>query len=133
MKLPTPQQTDNPITWGRSRLLRWPTLCLWSVFLSNKCTSYLSLCLSLNSFCDETSRTGASLSSETRYATSVKRRWVQVPICIARFQYQSSLSLPYKDMERRWPHASQEGRSHWKLNAARTLILDFPATRTVRK
>ena len=33
----------------------------------NKSTSYLSLCLSLNSFCDETSRTWASLGSESRY------------------------------------------------------------------
>ena len=31
----------------------------------NKPTSYLSLCLSLNFFCDETSRTGASLGPET--------------------------------------------------------------------
>ena len=34
---------------------------------ANKCTSYLSLCLSLNSFCDETSRTWASLGPKTRY------------------------------------------------------------------
>ena len=33
----------------------------------NKSTPYLSLCLSLNSFCDETSRTWASLGPETRY------------------------------------------------------------------
>ena len=33
----------------------------------NKSTSYLSLCLSLNSFCDKTSRTCAPLGPETRY------------------------------------------------------------------
>ena len=33
----------------------------------SKSISYLSLCLSLNSFCDETSRTWASLCPETRY------------------------------------------------------------------
>ena len=33
----------------------------------NKSISHLSLCLSLNSFCDETSRTWASLGPETRY------------------------------------------------------------------
>ena len=33
----------------------------------HKSTSYLSLYLSLNSFCDETSRTWASLGPETRY------------------------------------------------------------------
>ena len=37
------------------------SLCL------NKSTPYLSLCLSLNSFCDETSRTWASLGPETRH------------------------------------------------------------------
>ena len=33
----------------------------------NKSTSYLSHCLSLNSFCNEASRTRASLGSENRY------------------------------------------------------------------
>ena len=34
MKVPTPIKIDNPITWCLecfSCLLRWPTLCLWSV------------------------------------------------------------------------------------------------------
>ena len=75
MKLPTPIKTDNPIPWGRSRLLRWPTLCLWSVLLS-KSTAYPSLCLSLNSFCHDTSRTWVSLSPETRCVISVGRPWV---------------------------------------------------------
>ena len=38
-------------------------------FSLNKSTSYLSLCLSLNSFCIETSRTWASLSLETKCET----------------------------------------------------------------
>ena len=38
----------------------------FSLYL-NKCTSYLSLCLLLNSFCDKTSRTWASLDPEARY------------------------------------------------------------------
>ena len=38
----------------------------FSLYL-NKSTSYLSLCLSLNSFCNETSRNWASLGPETRY------------------------------------------------------------------
>ena len=38
----------------------------FSLYL-NKSTSYLSFCLPLNSFCDKTSRTWASLGSETRY------------------------------------------------------------------
>ena len=45
-------------------------------FLPNKFTSYLSLCVSLNSFCNETSRTWASLSPETRCMISVGRLWV---------------------------------------------------------
>ena len=40
--------------------LQWPTLC-GVCFSLNKSTSYLSLCLLLNSFCDETSRTWTSL------------------------------------------------------------------------
>ena len=76
-----------------------PHSCLWSVFLPrqfssvamdhilsmervsvywvcislNKSTSYLSLCLSLNSLCHKTSRTWASWSPETRYVISIKR------------------------------------------------------------
>ena len=76
MKLPSPIKTDDPIPWCLFHLLTWPTLCLWSVCFSlNKSTSYLSLCLSLNSFCDETSRTWASLSPETRCVISVGRLW----------------------------------------------------------
>ena len=46
-------------------------------FSLNKPTSYLSLCLLLNSFWGETLRTWASLSAETRYVISVKRLWAQ--------------------------------------------------------
>ena len=42
------------------------------MFLS-KSISYLSLCLSLNFFCDETSRTWASLSPEIKCVISVER------------------------------------------------------------
>ena len=80
MKLPTALKADN--SWCRSHLLRWPTLCLWNGFSLNKSTSYLSLCLSLNSFCDEASRTWASLSPETKCVVSVKRPWVQVPVWV---------------------------------------------------
>ena len=47
--------------------LWWPALCgvCFSLYL-NKST-YSSFCLSLNSFCNETSRTWASLGPETRY------------------------------------------------------------------
>ena len=50
---------------GCTHSLQWPTLCLWSVPL-NKFTSHLPLWLSLNSFCDETSRAWISLGPETR-------------------------------------------------------------------
>ena len=75
MKLPTPLETDTPIPWCLSHLLRWPTLCA-VCFSLNKSTSYPSLCLSLNSFYDETSRSWASLSPETRCVISVGRLWV---------------------------------------------------------
>ena len=72
MKLPTLIKTDHPIPWCCSRLLRRPTLC-GLCFSLNKWTSYLSLCLSLNSFCNEKSRTWASLSPEARCVISAKR------------------------------------------------------------
>ena len=52
----------------QSHPLGWHTVygVCFSLYL-NKSTFYLSLCLSLNSFCDETSRTWASLGPETRY------------------------------------------------------------------
>ena len=56
MKLPTPTKNNNSIHRCFPLLLRWPTLCR-ACFSLNKSTSYLSLCLSLNSFCHETSRT----------------------------------------------------------------------------
>ena len=59
------------------------TLSCGVCFSLNESTSYLSLCLSLNSFCNETSRTWASLSPETRCVISVGRLWV-----LARFESQ---------------------------------------------
>ena len=74
--------------------LPWPTLCGVCFSLNlNKSISYLSLCFSLNSFCNETSRTWASLGPETRYCgfwlglspshvgSSPKQGfgWVQIP------------------------------------------------------
>ena len=76
-------KTNHAILQGHSCLLRWPTLCLWSISLSlNKSTSYLSLFLSLNSFYDKTLGTSASLSPETRCVISLKRPWIQVPIWV---------------------------------------------------
>ena len=50
----------------------------------NKSTSCLSRCLSLNSFCDETSRTWASLSPETKCVTS--EDYGSSPIWVTWFQ-----------------------------------------------
>ena len=86
MKLPTPIKTDNPISWDRSLLLRWSTLC-GVCFSLSKFTSYLSLYLSLNCFYDETFRTGASLSPETRCVMSVERPWVQLSIWVLVSQF----------------------------------------------
>ena len=49
MKLPTPIKTDNPVPWCLPHLLRWPTLCLWSVFLSKQ-IHFLPITLSLAEF-----------------------------------------------------------------------------------
>ena len=67
-------------------------------------TSYLSLCLSLNSFCDGTSRTWASLSPETSCVISVKRPRVQVPAWVlAGFQSRCKSSSPnLSDMVSVW-------------------------------
>ena len=63
-----PMKTNHTTFHSCTHLLWWPTLCgVWSSLNLNKSTSYLSLCLSLNSFSDETSRTWASLGPETRY------------------------------------------------------------------
>ena len=52
----------------RTRPLQWPTRCGVCFSLNlNKSTSYLQLCVSLNSFCNETSRTWASLGPKTRH------------------------------------------------------------------
>ena len=52
-------------------------------FSLNKSTSYLSLCLSLSSFHDETSRPWVSLSPETMYIViSTRRSWVQTPVWV---------------------------------------------------
>ena len=66
----------------------FPLITLWNDPLLNKFTSNLSLCLSLNSFCDETSRTWSSISPETRCVISIIRTWAQVSIWVARFHYQ---------------------------------------------
>ena len=76
-------------------------------FSLNKSTSYLSLCLSLNSFCNETSRTWTSLSPETRCVISVKRTWVQVPIWVAPFHYH---------MDEPWKHYGQEEARHKRIH-----------------
>ena len=56
-----PIKTDYATFWDHcTRLLWWPTLC-GVCFSLNKSTFYVSLCLSLNSFCDETSMTWTSL------------------------------------------------------------------------
>ena len=49
----------------------------------NKSTSYLPLCLSLDSSCDKTSKNLSFISPETRCTISVKRPLVQVPSWIS--------------------------------------------------
>ena len=75
--------------------LLWPfeTFFLWNVHLSK----YLSLCLSLNSFCNETSGTWSSLRA------SSKKQWVQVPAWVlGEFKSQFGFWLGFKS----WPVGS---------------------------
>ena len=65
-------KTDNSIPCGCPQLLRWPTLSCGTLFSLNKSTSHLSLCHSLNSFCEETSKTWNS-----RCVISIERPWFQ--------------------------------------------------------
>ena len=83
-KITQPIKTNHTKFRGRIRPLPGPTLCEVCVSLYlNKFTSYLSLCLSLNSFHDETSRTWVPEGIETRYCgfwlDLSPRTWVQVP------------------------------------------------------
>ena len=86
-----PQPTRLLCPWdspGKSTGVGCHCLLLCGVcFFLNKSTSYLPLCLSLNSFCDETWRTWASLSPKTRCVISMKGPWVQVPIYVAWFYW----------------------------------------------
>ena len=77
MKLPSSWKL-NP-SYFRTTLSFWggPCSICGVCFSLNKFTSYLSLCLSLNSFRDETSITATSLSPETKCVISAKRRGSQ--------------------------------------------------------
>ena len=59
--IPCPAQKPALTFWDRPR-------SVYGMYISlNKSTSYLPLCLSLNSFCDQTQRTWASESPDTRW------------------------------------------------------------------
>ena len=73
-----PIKTNHTKFQGCTRRLRWSTHRLWTLYL-NKFTSYLSLCLSLNSFCNETSRTQASLGPESKYVLWVLAEFESQP------------------------------------------------------
>ena len=97
MKVPTPKKLTTPYLGAFLTFWDGPH-SVWGMCSSlNKSTSYPSLCLSLNSFCDETSRTWASLSPPTRCVISVKRLWVLVPIWVIWFQiYVNNHSLSFE-------------------------------------
>ena len=66
----------------QATLVCWDRLhAVYAMCISrNKPTSYLLLCLSLNSFCTETQRTWASVSPDPRGVILIKRPLVQVPV-----------------------------------------------------
>ena len=59
----------------------WHSTFCGACFILNKSTSYLSLCLSLNSFYNETSRTWVPLGPKTSCVISTERLWI-----LARFE-----------------------------------------------
>ena len=81
MKFPSPWKLITPHFEAALTLCRSPHSVCGVCFLLNKSTSYLSLCLSLNSFYDVTSRTWASLGPETCDLSwkTVSFGWVLVP------------------------------------------------------
>ena len=118
---------------------------------------YLSLCFSLNSLCHETSRTWASLGSETRCVISVGKprvlagfesqpwgfksqagfwpglslcTWIQVPIWGEQFQLQCSmwdLSSPTRD----WTHIlciARQILNHWTTKEVPSLLCIRPSS-----
>ena len=96
MKITQPIKTNHAIFGHRTSPLWWPTLCHGvCVSLNLNKSTCLSLCLSLNSFCDETSRTWVSLGPETRFVISVGRPWVLAEI--------ESQSCEFKSQEGFWP------------------------------
>ena len=83
-------------------------------FSLNKSNFYLFLCLSLNSFCDETWRTWASLSPETKCVILVKRLWVQDPLWVSRFHlygFQTDGGQGVGLHPRAWRQIRPEGKS----------------------
>ena len=94
--------------WNYPAHKKWPchisgSLAFWdgpitvcgACFSLNKSISYLSLCLSLNSFCSETQRTWSSVSPDTRWVILMKRPCIQVPIKGAPFQCQVMKGLTF--------------------------------------
>ena len=65
--------------WALQKAQKYCFIYLIRQNLYNKSASYLSLCLSLNSFYAETQRTWVSVGSDTRWAILIKRLWIQVP------------------------------------------------------
>ena len=113
-----PLSSPSPPAFNHSQhqgLFKWVSSShqVARVLSLNKSTSYLSLCILLNSFCDQTQRTWALLISETRCVISIKKKngsspnlcfdWVWVPAC--RFKSQSGLcSFTHKSSDEFWLH-----------------------------
>ena len=92
-------------------------------FSLNNSTSYLSLCVSLNSFCYETSRIWAWLNPETRCVISVKSLWIQVLIKVVRF---SSRAMLFVLDHCRWHPSNMLSASSGdqSVPGSRTLVLE---------
>ena len=105
------QSIKTNITIFQSSITFWdgPHSVCGMCFYLNISTSYPPFCLSLNSFCNETSRTRASLSPETRCVISFGRPWIwaRFKSWLHRFKSQSAFWLSsspnLKYMVLEWP------------------------------
>ena len=152
---PRPWRPTTPHFVSAPTLCHGPhSLCRGCLFLNrNKPTSYLPLCLSLNSFCDKTLRTWSSFCAETRSRgfwlglspshvgsrprqsfgwVQVLLTWVQVPNgVLSRFKSQSrgfhsqSEAHSFSWQPRRDSGMGRKGQRYWSYSGPETSCCGF--------
>ena len=104
-------KTNHTIHGRHIHPLRWHTVCGLCFSLNlNKSTSYLSLCLSLN-FCNETSRTWASLGPKARCHGFGR---AQIPVRYDWVIKHSTESLQWEFESQSWINSFKCNFQKWK-------------------